>query len=38
LPLWLHQYNWHRPHAGIGDNVPISRLGLPENNLLRLHI
>ena len=37
LPLWLHRYNWHRPHAGINDKVPISRLGLPENNLLRLH-
>jgi transposase InsO family protein len=36
-PSWLHRYNWHRPHAGIGDKVPISRLGLPENNLLRLH-
>ena len=38
LPFWLHRYNWHRPHAGIDDKVPISRLGLPENNLLRLHI
>jgi len=38
LPLWLHRYNWHRPHAGIDDKVPISRLGLPGNNLLRLHI
>ena len=37
LPLWLHRYNWHRPHAGIDDKVPISRLGLPEDNLLRLH-
>jgi transposase InsO family protein len=37
LPIWLHRYNWHRPHAGIGDTTPISRLGLPENNLLRLH-
>jgi transposase InsO family protein len=37
LPTWLHRYNWHRPHAGIDDKVPISRLGLPENNLLRLH-
>lgn len=37
LPLWLHRYNWHRPHAGIDDKVPISRLGLPENNLLRVH-
>jgi transposase InsO family protein len=18
LPLWLHRYNWHRPHGGIG--------------------
>ena len=24
--------------AGIDDKTPISRLGLPENNLLRLHI
>jgi transposase InsO family protein len=37
LPSWLHRYNWHRPHAGIGDKVPISRLGLTEDNLLRLH-
>lgn len=37
LPSWLHRYNWHRPHAGIGDTTPISRLGLPRNNLLRLH-
>lgn len=37
LTFWLHRYNWHRPHAGIDDKVPISRLGLPENNLLRLH-
>jgi transposase InsO family protein len=37
LPIWLHRYNWHRPHAGIGDKTPISRLGLTENNVLRLH-
>ena len=37
LPLWLHQYNWHRPHGGIKYQTPISRLGLDENNLLRLH-
>lgn len=37
LPLWLHRYNWHRPHAGIDDTTPISRLGLSEDNLLRLH-
>jgi transposase InsO family protein len=37
LPYWLHSYNWHRPHAGIGAKTPISRLGLTEDNLLRLH-
>lgn len=37
LPIWLHRYNWHRPHAGIGDKTPISRLGLTANNLLRFH-
>jgi transposase InsO family protein len=38
LPSWLHRYNWHRPHAGIDDKTPISRLGLTENNVLRFHI
>ncbi len=38
LPTWLHRYNWHRPHAGIDGRTPISRLGLTENNVLRLHI
>ncbi len=38
LPVWLHRYNWHRPHGGIKSKTPISRLALPENNLLRLHI
>jgi len=37
LPVWLHQYNWHRPHAGIDCQTPISRLGLTRDNLLRLH-
>lgn len=37
LPLWTHLYNWHRPHGGIKDNPPISRLGLNRDNLLRLH-
>ncbi len=37
LPTWLHRYNWHRPHSGIGDKTPISRLGLIENNVLRFH-
>lgn len=38
LPLWLHHYNWHRPHAGIKRQTPISRSGINGNNLLRLHI
>jgi transposase InsO family protein len=38
LPLWLHRYNWHRPHGSIGHKPPVSRLGLTGNNLLRLHI
>jgi len=37
LPLWTHLYNWHRPHGGIKDQTPISRLGLNPGNLLRLH-
>ena len=38
LPFFTHRYNWHRPHAGIGGKPPITRLGLTEDNLLRLHI
>jgi transposase InsO family protein len=38
LPVWLHRYNWHRPHGGIKSKTPISRLALTEDNLLRLHI
>lgn len=37
LPVWLHRYNWHRPHGGIKSKIPISRLGLNGDNLLRLH-
>jgi transposase InsO family protein len=37
LPAWLHQYNWHRPHHSLKSKTPISRLGLSEDNLLRLH-
>lgn len=37
LPRWLHRYNWHRPHASLGQKPPISRLGLTRNNLLRNH-
>ena len=38
LPIWLHRYNWHRPHGGIKSKTPISRPALTEDNLLRLHI
>jgi transposase InsO family protein len=37
LPTWLHAYNWHRPHASLAGQPPVSRLGLSRNNLLRLH-
>lgn len=37
LPIWLHRYNWHRPHAGLKSNPPVSRLGLTDDNLLRFH-
>jgi len=37
LPFWLHRYNWHRPLGSLQSHTPISRLGLPEDNLLRLH-
>jgi transposase InsO family protein len=33
LPAWLHSYNHHRLHRGIGDRTPISRL--PKDNLLQ---
>ena len=37
LRPWLHQYNWHRPHASLGLSPPISRSGLDDNNLLTHH-
>ena len=37
LPLFLHNYNWHRPHHSLKLRSPISRLQLPLNNLLSLH-
>ena len=36
LTGWQHQYNWHRPHASLGYQPPISRLR-SANNLLGLH-
>ena len=37
LMPWIHQYNWHRPHASLSQMPPISRSGLviDVNNLLR---
>lgn len=37
LPIWLHRYNWHRPHGSLKSKPPISRLALAKDNLLRLH-
>ncbi len=37
LQRWIHHYNWHRSHAGIKGQTPVSRLGLDVNNLMRLH-
>ena len=37
LNSWLHLYNWHRPHASLGQSPPISRSGLEGNNLLSHH-
>ncbi len=35
LPLWLHRYNCHRPHASLDRKPPISRLGQSAYNLMR---
>ena len=37
LMPWLHHYNWHRPHASLDYNPPVSRLPA-LNNLVALHI
>jgi len=37
LDRWIHHYNWHRPHQGIGGLAPINRLAQSRNNLLTLH-
>ena len=37
LKPWLHDYNWHRPHASLNKQPPISRAGLDRNNLLMHH-
>lgn len=37
LDAWIHHYNWHRPHQGIGGSTPMTRLKTSRNNLLTLH-
>lgn len=37
LELWLHDYNFHRPHSSLKLLTPASRSGLKRNNLLSLH-
>ena len=37
LGHWLHHYNWHRPHTALRGQPPVNRLGLNQNNLLKLH-
>jgi transposase InsO family protein len=37
LPIWLHRYNWHRPHGSLKSKPPISRLALNRDDVLRLH-
>lgn len=37
LDAWIHHYNWHRPHQGIGGVAPMTRLKSSCNNLLTLH-
>lgn len=37
LPVWLHRYNWHRPHGSLKSKPPVSHLALTGDNLLRLH-
>jgi transposase InsO family protein len=38
LNKWQHYYNWHRPHAGIGGAVPMSRItSAINNNVLTVH-
>lgn len=37
LPAVLYRHNLRRNRGGINGATPISRLGLPEDNLLRIH-
>ncbi len=37
MPYWIHFYNWHRQHHGIGCLPPMSRLSTSRKNVLTLH-
>jgi transposase InsO family protein len=36
LVMWLHHYNWHRPHTAALGRPPITRV-VAADNLVRLH-
>jgi transposase InsO family protein len=36
LPQWLHYYDWRRPHTSLGNQAPVSRLGVGVNKVVRL--
>jgi transposase InsO family protein len=37
LPAFLFRYDWQRPHRSLNNKPPVRRLGLADDNLLRLH-
>ncbi|RRR20924.1 IS481 family transposase, partial [Brachybacterium saurashtrense] len=32
--VWLHHYNYHRPHTACGDQPPASRLHTGVDNVM----
>jgi transposase InsO family protein len=37
LPRYVHDYNFHREHGGIGYQAPITRLNLETHNLMAIN-
>jgi transposase InsO family protein len=37
LGAWLHHCNWHRPRSALNGLPHIARIGLSQNNHLKLH-
>jgi hypothetical protein len=35
LPLYLHDYNFHRPHCALHSQTPASRLPFTADNVSR---